>query len=102
MGSREMSGTKRSIVYSTLFLGCLIAYGCLAFSLPRKVVGNVPLLRDGADLALYLKRTGWALTDKVPYRDDFQEYPPVGAYYLGLIRSIAGTDTVAITKLPSS
>lgn len=41
--------------------------------------------KDEADIDIYMKRTAWVGRSGVrPYRDVFQEYPPLGAYYLAI------------------
>jgi uncharacterized membrane protein len=41
--------------------------------------------KDEADIDIYMERTAWVGRSGVrPYRDVFQEYPPLGAYYLAI------------------
>lgn len=53
-------------------------------------MGQARIFKDEADIGVYLQRTAWVPAGSLPYRDVFQEYPPLGAYYLALPRLVAG------------
>jgi len=44
------------------------------------------LIHDPGDRGVYFARTEWAATGSVPYRGNFQEYPPLAAYLIALPR----------------
>ena len=66
----------------------------LAETVAALAVGKTParIHKDEADIGIYMMRTGWVPAHQLPYRDVFQEYPPLGAYYLAIPRALADTE----------
>jgi hypothetical protein len=45
---------------------------------------GVRVVRDDYDRSVYLKRAGWYLERKIPYKEIFSEYPQLSTYYFAL------------------